>query len=78
MVLCHLSFLQAQSLQLWPSGNVRRPSEIDEALITLGHSVNNAFQQALATTWDPLGNLDKDPHLGQCWSEGAFYCPLSL
>jgi hypothetical protein len=31
--------------------------------VTLGHTVDSAFAEALASAWDPLGNLDKDPTL---------------
>jgi len=37
--------------------------QIDLEIITLGHTVDSAFQQALAAAWDPLGNLDHDPTL---------------
>ena len=33
-------------------------NEIDQQLITVGGGVDNAFRQALADAWDPLGNLD--------------------
>jgi hypothetical protein len=36
---------------------------VDEELIRLGHTVDAAFQSALAAAWDPLGNLDSDPAL---------------
>ena len=65
MVLCHLSFVQPQALQLYENGNMRRPNEIDETLITLGHSVNSAFLAALAANKDTLGNLDADPDLAK-------------
>ena len=32
-------------------------------LIRLGHSVDGAFQHALADAYDVLSNLDKDPNL---------------
>lgn len=62
-VLVHMGFLMPQSLEFWPDGEIRKPSEIDLELITLGHTVDAAFQQALAAAWDPLGNLDHDPTL---------------
>jgi len=62
-VLVHMGFLMPQSGQEWPDGEVRKPSEIDLELITLGHTVDSAFKQALAAAWDPLGNLDADPAL---------------
>lgn len=63
MVLVHLGYIQPQSEMLWPSGNLRRPNEVDETLIRLGHSVNSAFDAALQDAVDVLGNLDKDPEL---------------
>ncbi len=63
MVLVHLAYMMPQSEQFYADGNLRRPNEIDEQLIRLGHTVDSAFQQALAAAWDPLGNLDKDPAL---------------
>jgi hypothetical protein len=63
MVLVHLGYMQPQSEQFYPDNNLRRPNEIDEVLIKLGHSVDSAFQEALAAAFDPLGNLDKDPGL---------------
>jgi hypothetical protein len=63
MVLVHLGYMLPQSQQFYADGNLRRPNEIDEELISLGHTVNSAFQAALAAAADPLGNLDKDPAL---------------
>ncbi len=63
MVLVHLGYMLPQSQLLYADGNLRRPNEIDEELITLGHSVDGAFSAALAAAADPLGNLDKDPSL---------------
>jgi hypothetical protein len=63
MVLVHLGYMMPQSEQLYDDGNLKRPNEIDEELIKLGHTVDSAFQEALAAAWDPLGNLDKDPAL---------------
>jgi hypothetical protein len=63
MVLVHLGFMMPQSQQRYGDGNLKRPNEIDEELIKLGHTVDGAFRQALAAAWDPLGNLDKDPAL---------------
>jgi hypothetical protein len=63
MVLVHLGYMQPGSLEFYDDGNLKRPNEIDEVLITLGHSVDSAFQEALAAAFDPLGNLDKDPAL---------------
>jgi hypothetical protein len=64
MVLCHLGYFMPQSAQNWPgTDNMKYPNEIDDMLIRLGHSVNSAFEQALAAAADPLGNLDTDPSL---------------
>jgi len=63
MVLVHLGYMMPQSEQHYDDGNLKRPNEIDEELIKLGHTVDSAFQEALAAAWDPLGNLDKDPAL---------------
>jgi hypothetical protein len=63
MVLVHLGYMMPQSQELYPDGNLKRPDEVDETLITLGHTVDSAFQEALASALDPLGNLDKDPTL---------------
>ncbi|KAB8221615.1 hypothetical protein BDV33DRAFT_202353 [Aspergillus novoparasiticus] len=63
MVLVHLGYSMPQSETLYPDGNVRRPNEIDKALVKLGHTVDSAFQQALAAAVDLLDNLDQDPAL---------------
>jgi hypothetical protein len=63
MVLVHLGFLMPQSEARYPGGELRRPSEIDLEMVTLGHTVNGAFAQALAACFDVLGNLDDDPDL---------------
>jgi len=63
MVLVHLGYAMPQSEQRYPSGNLKRANEVDKTLVTLGHSVDSAFQEALAAAYDPLGNLDKDPTL---------------
>jgi hypothetical protein len=62
-VLVHMAYLMPQSEMLWPNREMRKPSEIDLEVITLGHGVDSAFKQALAAAWDPLGNLDNDPAL---------------
>ena len=63
LVLVHLGYTIPQSEQHYADGNLRRPNEIDDELITLGHTVDSAFEQALAAAADPLGNLDNDPAL---------------
>ena len=63
MVLVHLGYMMPQSESRYPSGNLKRPNEIDEELIKLGHTVDSTFREALDAAWDPLGNLDKDPAL---------------
>jgi hypothetical protein len=41
-----------------PDGELKLGNEIDEPLITLGGTVDGAFQQALADALDPFANLD--------------------
>lgn len=62
-ILCHLGFLMPQDEELYPDGEIAKPSEIDTQLVTLGHTVDSAFLTALAANSDPLGNLDLDPSL---------------
>ncbi len=63
MVLVHLGYLMPQSEQRYPNGELKKPSEIDIELVTLGHTVDGAFAAALAGAFDVLGNLDHDPAL---------------
>ncbi|NJR31381.1 hypothetical protein HC762_01205, partial [bacterium] len=63
MVMVHLGYLMPQSELRYPDGDLRRPNEVDESTVTLGHSVDSAFKEALDSAFDPLGNLDKDPDL---------------
>ena len=63
MVLVHLGFVMPQSELRYPDGDLKRPNEVDETLVTLGHGVDSAFKSALDSAWDVLGNLDKDPNL---------------
>jgi hypothetical protein len=60
-VLAHTGFMMPHGQQLYDSGELRLPNEIDLPLITLGGTTDAAFQQALADAFDPLSNLDKDP-----------------
>ena len=59
-VLAHTGFMAPHGLVTYDDGELRLPDEIDLPLITLGGTVDAAFQQALADAIDPLGNLDKD------------------
>src|SRR6266550_3044224 len=63
IVLVHLAYLMPQSEQRYADGELKKPSEIDLELITLGHTVNGEFAAALAAAFDVLGNLDHDPAL---------------
>jgi hypothetical protein len=58
-VLAHTGFMMPHGQQVYDSGELRLPNEIDLPLITLGGTTDAAFQQALADAFDPLGNLDK-------------------
>ena len=62
-VLAHTGFLTPHGELTYPDGELRLPNEIDLPLITLGATVDGAFQQALADAIDPMGNLDKDSRL---------------
>lgn len=76
MVLCHLGYFMPQSAQNWPgTSDMKFPNEIDEMLIRLGHSVDSAFQHALADAYDKLGNLDKDPNLNTDGLRDVLHAP---
>jgi hypothetical protein len=62
-ILVHLGILTPQDREVGPDGEELHPSEIDEQLIKLGHTVDGAFLQALADATDPLGNLDRNTGL---------------
>lgn len=59
-ILAHTGFVSPHAEQLYPSGELRLPNEIDRPLITLGGTVDAAFRAALAAAFDPLGNLDQN------------------
>ncbi|KAF3930330.1 hypothetical protein ABW19_dt0205551 [Dactylella cylindrospora] len=61
-IMAHLGFTMPQSEKI-VNGNLKRPDEIDRSIIKLGHTVDTAFQEALAAAADPFGNLDRDPAL---------------
>lgn len=63
MVLVPLSYMQPQGEQRYDDNELKHPKEIDEILVTLGHSVNSAFQEAISSAIDVLGNIDLDPSL---------------
>ena len=60
-VMAHTGILMPHGEQRYEDGELRLPNEIDLPLITLGATVDGAFQQALADAIDPLGHLDSDP-----------------
>ncbi len=63
-ILSHTGFLLPHGeMRYDDDGELRQPSDIDEALIQLGNTVDGAFAQALADAHDPFGNLDLDPSL---------------
>ena len=59
-IMAHTGFFIPHSQQLYPSGELRLPNEIDLPLITLGGTVDATFRAALAAAFDPLGNLDQN------------------
>ncbi|MFL6303350.1 MAG: zinc dependent phospholipase C family protein [Candidatus Sulfotelmatobacter sp.] len=59
-ILAHTGFVTPHAQQLYPSGELRLPNEIDLPLITLGGTVDATFRAALAAAFDPLGNLDQN------------------
>ena len=78
MVLVHMGYMMPQSEQFWnddPTGNLKRPNEVDESLVRLGHSVDSAFQEALASAIDFLGNLDNDPALNNVGVRDTLHAP---
>lgn len=60
-VLAHTGLLMPHAEQRYPdNGELMWPNEIDLPLITLGATIDGAFQQALADAIDPFGNLDRN------------------
>jgi hypothetical protein len=60
-VLAHTGLLMPHAEQRYPdNGELKWPNEIDLPLITLGATIDGAFQQALADAIDPFGNLDRN------------------
>jgi hypothetical protein len=57
-IMAHTGYFLPHAQQLYPSGELRLPNEIDLPLITLGGTVDATFRAALAAAVDPLGNLD--------------------
>jgi hypothetical protein len=62
-VLSHMAYIIPQSKQFYDDGELKNPSEIDLELITLGHTIDGQFYQALESAYDFLGNLDHSPQL---------------
>ena len=61
-VMAHTGFFSPHGEERYDDGELRLPNEIDWPLITLGGTVDGAFQAALADNFDPFGNLDRDPN----------------
>jgi hypothetical protein len=59
-VMAHTGFFSPHPAAFYDDGELRLPNEIDLPLITLGGTVDSAFRAALASAFDPFGNLDKD------------------
>jgi hypothetical protein len=58
-ILAHLGFFVPHGQLDYPDGELMLGDEIDECLITLGQTVDNAFLQALGDAVDPFANLDR-------------------
>jgi hypothetical protein len=58
-ILAHTGFMLPHGEQVYPdNGELKLSNEIDQGLISLGHSLDASFLQALADAVDPFGNLD--------------------
>lgn len=57
-LLAHTGFLMPHGEVRYPDGELALANEIDRSLVTLGHTVDGDFQQALAENLDIFGNLD--------------------
>lgn len=78
MVLVHMGYMMPQSEQFWnddPTGNLKRPNEVDESLVRLGRSVDSAFQEALGSAIDFPGNLDNGPALNNVGVRDTLHAP---
>jgi hypothetical protein len=63
-IMAHTGFMFPHGqLTYTDNGELRLSNEIDHGLISLGDSLDGAFQQALTDAIDPFGNLDRDPSL---------------
>ncbi len=57
-ILAHTGFCYPHGERSYSDGELSVPNEIDLPLITLGHTLDAAFTQALDDALDPFGNLD--------------------
>ncbi len=58
-ILAHTGFMLPHGGQVYPdNGELKLSNEIDQGLISLGHSLDASFLQALADAADVIGNLD--------------------
>jgi hypothetical protein len=57
-LMAHTGFFLPHGEEHYPDGELRLGNEIDLPLITLGGTVDAAFQQLLGDALDPFGNLD--------------------
>ncbi len=58
-ILAHLGFVVPHGELQYSDGELMLSNEIDESLVTLGRTVDDAFLQALGDAVDPFGNLDR-------------------
>ena len=59
-ILAHTGFFAPHPATFYPGGELRLPNEIDIPMITMGGTVDSAFRAALASAFDPFGNIDAD------------------
>ena len=73
-MLAHMGFFMPHGETHYPDGELRLGNEIDELLVTLGGTVDAAFQGALADALDPFANLDHrtEPIVGHPIPDGAY------
>lgn len=62
-MLAHIGILVPHGGLQYDGGELRLGDEIDQTLITLGGTADDAFKEAMADALDPLGGFDRNPDL---------------